>query len=168
MGNQVLPAQMERATALVIFMLVPLGNIMALPLPDCNRTSPSLASCSSSTSYGEGSLQEPECDGLCDNKAKDLYWFLRRGSAWIKVGLKLGSIAHRVTANLVGGGKMEPLDNSSYTENILLLPPNDASNGGVEGSGFLSNNDDTEGEDDYEYIDGANKMGKNLFCAKSY
>merc|ERR1712098_35962 len=148
MGNQVLPAQMERATALVIFTLVRVGDIRALPLPVCNKTSTSPASCPSFTSYEEGSLQDPECDGLCDIKAKDLYWFLRKGSAWIKVGLKLGSIAHRVTANLVGVGKMQLLDNSSDTKNIHLPPHHDPSNGGVEeGSGFLSNNDDTEGED---------------------
>lgn len=55
---------------------------------------------------------------------KGLFWFFRRGSAFLKVGLQLASIAHRVTTKLVGplignGTSYEKDDADQNDEEVL-------------------------------------------------
>eukprot|EP00092_Neocalanus_flemingeri_P040924 GFUD01044558.1.p1 GENE.GFUD01044558.1~~GFUD01044558.1.p1 ORF type:complete len:310 (+),score=73.21 GFUD01044558.1:128-1057(+) len=122
----------------------------------------------------EGKLWNKELE-FCDfaqnvTCRKDLFWFFRKGSAFLTAGLRLASVAHRVTANLLGPRSVNITkykteeDNSMFeTGNTEKMNEQKESEEGIDTYDYrqlqprpvtkLSQEEEGSGSSDYTYHD---------------
>merc|ERR1711892_393494 len=174
-------------TMLATALLGVLGTVVATtssPQSEntCSTSSGFSSSPSSCSSYfycdGGGQVRKAQCgEGqlwsedllACDDEqnvscGKGIFWLLRKGAAFFRVGFQLASIAHRVTSNLAGTGTNQTVDKAEekeeqvlqertvtdeqiQNEEIATNEENKTIKEQEEVSGYLSYTDDTE--DDY-------------------